>query len=146
MEKLCIDPKAVDLDRMIERGIHFHGHLGPFLVAGIRMGLLALEVLSSPGYFDIQAESETGTGPPLSCLTDGVQIGSGCTLGKGNIRVTEACRARVHFFDGTSARVTIELRPEIHRGFLEGELKKQCDLARQRPVEDLFSWDLQTSS
>lgn len=146
MEKLCIDPKTVDLDRMIEQGVHFHGHLGPFLVAGIRMGLLALEVLSSQGYFDIQAESETGTGPPLSCLTDGAQIGSGCTLGKGNIRVTEACLPRVHFFDSERRRVTIELRPEIHRRFLEGESGEQYKLARQRPVEELFSWDLQSSS
>jgi formylmethanofuran dehydrogenase subunit E len=145
LEKLRIDPEAVDLDRMIERGTYFHGHLGPFLIAGIRMGLLALKLLDSPGYFGLQAESETGTVTPLSCLTDGVQIGSGCTLGKGNIRVTERDQPRVHFYDQGGARVTIELRPEIHRGFLEGELSKRCDLARHRPIEELFFWSAQSS-
>lgn len=145
MDKLQIDPKTVDLDRMVERGICFHGHQGPFLIAGIRMGLLALEILGSPGYFDIQAESETGTVPPLSCLTDGVQIGSGCTLGKGNIQVTQARRPRVHFSAETGANVTIGIRPEIYRGFLEGESREQCSLARQSPAEELFEWNDQSS-
>ncbi len=43
METLKIDPRNVNPDEMIERGTHLHGHLEPFLVAGIRMGLLALE-------------------------------------------------------------------------------------------------------
>lgn len=146
MEKLRIDPEAVDLDLLIERGTQFHGHLGPFLIAGIRMGLLALEILGSPGYFDVQAKAETGTAPPLSCLADGVQIGSGCTLGKGNIRVTEMCRPRVHFFNNEGRRVTIELRPEIHLGFLEGESDEQCSLVRQKPVGELFLWETQASS
>lgn len=146
MQKLYLTPKTVDLDRMIERGTYFHGHLGPFLIAGIRMGLFALEILRSPGYFDLQAELETGTDPPLSCLTDGIQIGSGCTLGKGNIRVFEKCRPRVHFSNKAGARVTIELRPEIHRRFLEGESGEQCKLARQRPVGELLSCEVQSSS
>jgi len=47
LETLKIDPRTADLDDMIERGTHLHGHLGPFLVAGIHMGLLALDLLES---------------------------------------------------------------------------------------------------
>ncbi|MFO8034276.1 MAG: formylmethanofuran dehydrogenase subunit E family protein, partial [Candidatus Bipolaricaulota bacterium] len=85
METLSIDPREVDLQRMIERGVELHGHLGPYLVAGIRMGLLALELLESSGYFGLSAVSEAGREPPRSCLSDGIQIGSGCTAGKGNL-------------------------------------------------------------
>ncbi|MCK4580686.1 MAG: formylmethanofuran dehydrogenase subunit E family protein [Dehalococcoidia bacterium] len=141
METLRIDPKAVDLDRMIDRGIHLHGHRGPFLIAGIRMGLLALELLGNSGYFGLEAESETGTVTPLSCLTDGVQIGSGCTLGKGNIRVTDARRACVHFLDKSGRRVTIKLRPKIYEGFLNGRLEEQSEVARDKPREELFIWE-----
>ena len=74
-----VDPHSVDLDDVIARRVKLHGHLGPFLVVGIRMGLLALKLFSSPGYFGITAVSETGSRTPLSCLTDGIQLGSGCT-------------------------------------------------------------------
>ena len=141
METLTIDPQAIDLDGLIERGTHLHGHLGPFLIAGIRMGLLALELLGSSGYFGIQADSQTGTVTPLSCLTDGVQIGSGCTLGKGNIRVTDEHRPRVHFSDETGKRVTIELRPSILQGFLNGDLNEQAAIAREKAREELFVWE-----
>ena len=141
METLTIDPQAIDLDGLIERGTHLHGHLGPFLIAGIRMGLLALELLGSSGYFGIQADSQTGTVTPLSCLTDGVQIGSGCTLGKGNIRVTDEHRPRVHFSDETGKRVTIEVRPSILQGFLNGDLNEQAAIAREKAREELFVWE-----
>jgi len=141
VEKITIDPKTADVEELIERGTHLHGHLGPFLIAGIRMGLLALELLESPGYFGIQAESQTGTITPLSCLTDGVQIGSGCTLGKGNIRVTDARRPCVCFSDEKGARVTIELRPSIMQGFLSGGLKEQTAIAREKAKEELFVWE-----
>jgi len=130
------------MGQMIDRGIHLHGHRGPFLIAGIRMGLLALKLLESSGYFGIEAESETGTVTPLSCLTDGVQIGSGCTLGKGNIRVTDARRARVHFSDKSGRRVTIELHPEVEQEFRNGEPNKQSERTKHRPLEELFTWEI----
>ena len=141
METLTIDPQTVDIDELIERGTYLHGHLGPFLIAGIRMGLLALELLDSRGYFGIEAESQTGTITPLSCLTDGVQIGSGCTLGKGNIRVTDERRPLVHFSDEKCKRVTIELRPSIFQGFLNGDLNEQGAIAREKAREELFVWE-----
>lgn len=125
---------------MIERGIHLHGHRGPFLIAGIRMGLLALELLESPGYFGIEAKSETGTITPLSCLTDGVQIGSGCTTGKGNLRVTGERRPRVHFSTKDGRKVTIELRPNVMQEFREGEINEQSERTQRRPLEELFTW------
>ena len=141
METLRIDPETADLDRMIERGIDLHGHLGPFLVAGIRMGLLALDLLESPGYFGIDAESETGTVTPLSCLTDGIQIGSGCTTGKGNLRVTEAHRPRVHFSVKDGHKVTIELRSDVMQEFREGEINEESERTKRRPLEELFTWE-----
>jgi formylmethanofuran dehydrogenase subunit E len=138
VETLTLDPRTVDLDELIERGTHLHGHLGPFLIAGIRMGLLALELLGSSGYFGIEAESETGTITPLSCLTDGVQIGSGCTLGKGNIQVTDARCPRVHFSNKAGQRVTIELRPNVYEAFSNGGLTEQCAVARETPLKEMF--------
>jgi len=141
METLRIDPKTADLEAMITRGIHLHGHEGPFLIAGIRMGLLALELLGSPGYFGLSAQSYTGNTTPLSCLTDGIQIGSGCTTGKGNLTVIDGARPRARFTaeDGTS--VTIELSPAALEAFRQGELPLESKHARTMPAQELFVWE-----
>jgi len=72
----------LDLDALKE----FHGHLGPYLVAGARMGLIANEELSSDKlekYCIVRCSK-----PPMSCLIDGIQFTSGCTYGTGRIVAT----------------------------------------------------------
>lgn len=76
-----------NINNIVERGIKLHGHAGPYLNLGIRMGLLALDQLEAKGYFDLTAEIELEYRTPMSCLIDGLQISTGCTLGKGNIMV-----------------------------------------------------------
>ncbi|UCG45649.1 MAG: formylmethanofuran dehydrogenase subunit E family protein [Candidatus Bathyarchaeota archaeon] len=72
---------------LIETAADFHGHLGPYLVIGVRMGLLAKQVLNSDGSSGLSATVNTGSKPPLSCVADGIQVATGCTLGKGNIKI-----------------------------------------------------------
>lgn len=92
----------------------FHGHLGPYVVIGYRMGKLALLKLDSEGHFGLSAEVYSPLKPPRSCLIDGIQLGSGCTLGKGNITVEEAPEpARAVFTLSDGRKVTIVLRPEV---------------------------------
>jgi len=108
MKMNTIDPNNVSLKEMIERGIDFHGHLGPFLVLGIRMGLVGLREMGSLGYENIMVEAKTGTTPPLSCLVDGLQISTGCTLGKGNIITEPLGRAEATFLkDGHSLTLRV---------------------------------------
>jgi formylmethanofuran dehydrogenase subunit E len=64
----------------------FHGHLGPFIVLGYRMGRHALKKLGN-NPFSLNAEIHCSGITPESCIVDGVQLGSGCTLGKGNIKI-----------------------------------------------------------
>lgn len=146
MERITIDPTSVDLDAMIARGTLLHGHLGPFLVAGIRMGLLALELLGSPGYFGIRAESDAGSITPQSCLNDGIQIGSGCTAGKGNLAIVSsiAPQARFRTEDGTGVEIT--LRPQVVVGFRMGDIRAESEKMKTVPLEELFTWTKLSSS
>ena len=64
----------------------FHGHLGPFIVLGYRMGKFALKYFDDNPFALYATVYCSGT-TPESCLMDGVQIGSGCTLGKRNIEL-----------------------------------------------------------
>ena len=102
-----------DISDMIDRGIKFHGHAGPYLNLGIKMGLLALDILDVRGYFDLSAEVELEYCTPLSCLVDGLQISTGCTMGKGNIEVkNNPGIIRVQFKAGNKM-LLVTLKPEI---------------------------------
>lgn len=90
-----IDANMVSLPEELKLLKKFHGHLGPYVVVGYRMGGLARDKLEGK----LKAICFTGTKTPLSCIVDGVQFSSSCTLGKGNITVLEAGDARVQFMD-----------------------------------------------
>ncbi len=90
----------------------FHGHVGPYVVLGYRMGQLASEQLGSSA-FDKTVTVYTGTKPSLSCLIDGIQIGSGCTLGKGTVEVVDEKVAKAVFKGKVEGEVTITLKQEI---------------------------------
>jgi len=92
----------------------FHGHLGPYVVLGYRMGMIALERTGSRGHFEISAEVHSVLRPPRSCLIDGVQLGSGCTLGKRNISVEETAGPPFAIFTTSEGeRVTVRLLPGV---------------------------------
>jgi formylmethanofuran dehydrogenase subunit E len=77
----------------------FHGHLGPFIVLGYRMGRYAKEQFCNDP-FEMRAEVYCSGKTPESCIVDGVQIGSGCTFGKRNIEIVESPEIRVIFSTG----------------------------------------------
>ncbi|MGB6031466.1 MAG: nucleoside hydrolase [Bacteroidota bacterium] len=106
----------------------FHGHLGPYVVLGYRMGSEALVELRSDGHFGLSAEVHSILKPPQSCLIDGVQLGSGCTLGKRNISIRANKGAAWALFTSENGEtITIRLRSEIP-GLV-------ADLVRSRGVE-----------
>ena len=48
------DPKPRKLTPELEqRAIEFHGHDGPFMTIGLRMGITALEMLDVKGWFGL---------------------------------------------------------------------------------------------
>jgi formylmethanofuran dehydrogenase subunit E len=68
--------------------VRLHGHLGPWLVVGLRIGQRILADLDAEGFFDIRVEAIGPIAkPPARCLVDGLQYTTGATLGKDNIEV-----------------------------------------------------------
>ena len=95
--------------KQIER---FHGHLGPYAIIGYKMGEIANKTLGSDP-FSKKAVVWTGTTPPLSCIIDGLQMSSGCTLGKGNILVHPEGSPKVQFTNNDGKQIEITLKPSI---------------------------------
>lgn len=136
-----INVRRLKIEEVIERGIEFHGHLGPFLIAGIKMGHLALKELNSKGHNELRVLIETGTKPPLSCLVDGIQISTGCTTGKGNLKVIDKKKMRATFSKEKKS-IEIELRAEILR-MIDEEKDSYEETAKRlidMPEEEIFQW------
>lgn len=115
-----------------------HGHLGPFLALGVRAGLRAIEILGrSP--MEMLATVFLVRRVPYTCFLDGVQITTGCTLGKGNLRVLDGEGIRAHFTLGGRG-LGLEVKEEVLRE-AEAARGRQEELAwdfMARKLEDLF--------
>ena len=93
----------------------FHGHLGPYAVIGYRMGLAANREFGD-GAFKKIARVFSGSITPMSCMIDGIQLSSGCTMGKGNISVEEMGEPRAIFSDKEGSKsIEIALRDDVHQ-------------------------------
>jgi len=78
-----IDPKEY-----LEAGLKLHGHKCPAMPMGLRVGAAALNKLGVERAKDGQLTAlvEIGENHCATCFADGVQMITGCTFGKGNIR------------------------------------------------------------
>ncbi|MBM3314357.1 formylmethanofuran dehydrogenase [candidate division WOR-3 bacterium] len=100
------------METALRAAARFHGHLGPWLVLGLRAGAFAVRKLGGTP-FERRATVWCPEAPPCSCFLDGVQLSSGCTLGKANIhhiRAAGSCRA---VFARGRRRLALRLRPEV---------------------------------
>lgn len=106
-------PKSRKLSKeLLNRGIEFHGHGGAFLVVGLRMGLAALKQLNARGWFDLRCLVFLKLKPPDSCVVDGIQISTGCTMGKRNIEIEEGDGIEAEFTKDSS-RLRIALKQHL---------------------------------
>ncbi len=132
----------------LDRAEEFHGHLGPWLVVGMRVGQAALERVDARKYFGVRVEVAVPPAPPVSCLVDGLQLGTGATTGKANLVVSVADSPRVRvtntetgqsatitFPTGLAARLAAWLREEGDRAaarrVLEAPLEEICAIVTE---------------
>lgn len=105
------DRTLADVESFLPVLRDFHGHVGPYVIAGVRMGLLARRLLGCEPHFALEVEVRCPDAPPPSCALDGIQFASGCTLGKRNIRHTVAEGVSATFRERAGgAEVTVTLR------------------------------------
>jgi formylmethanofuran dehydrogenase subunit E len=105
-----------ELALVIGNAQKLHGHLGPFLVIGVRMGMIARKALSvaTDQCTSLRANVKVPLFPPFSCLLDGIQVSTSCTV--GNQRLTmenseEICVSFAKQNAGTAVKIT--LKPKI---------------------------------
>jgi len=72
--------------------VKLHGHLGPFLVVGVRMGGAAKRVFNQDARdsFRFRITAKIPLVIPFSCAIDGIQATTHCTLGNQRLRIENA--------------------------------------------------------
>ncbi len=129
-----IKPRVLD-ESQLKAASEFHGHSGPFLVLGLRVGQLALRLLDARGYFDLSCVVETRWSPPQSCIIDGIQFSTGCTMGKHNIEIIERGGGIIAVFSKGEKSLRIQVKPSILRSIS----KAFRDKTTERLIKDILS-------
>ena len=117
----------------------FHGHLGISVTLGLRMGAIGRRTFGH--WKGLRATVRTVPTPPMMCVVDGVQVGSACTMGKGNIAVEAAAEPAVTF-EKDGRRLTISLKPGL-RQKVDAEMSHERELERSLfyftlPEQEIF--------
>ncbi len=122
-----------ELGEILEKAVDLHGHLGPFLVLGIRMGLIGLRELGTKrGNQKLRVTVLTKPSVPFSCVLDGVQASTKCTIGNRKLKLRNSLRtvsAKFQILEVNTVTVTLypAKREELeklllkHVGFQEVE-------------------------
>jgi len=138
-----------DLDSIVREAVDFHGHLGPFLVIGVRMGLIGLrELKTTRGNPKLKATSISKLTVPFSCAIDGIQVTTQCTVGNGKLKLKGAQETvSAEFKLNRERQVTVTLKPtkfeELKRSMPKSARSyKNIQLARDvasSPEKELFT-------
>jgi formylmethanofuran dehydrogenase subunit E len=109
----------IDARTFFDAGLQLHGHKCPAMPLGLRAGAAAMNRLGVERSQDKQllALVELGDDHCAHCFGDGVQMITGCTFGKGNIRKLGYGKFGITLVDKTTGRA-VRVVP-----LAEGQLK-----------------------
>ena len=116
----------------IKEAERFHGHLGPYLILGILAGEIALKKLKCKKYFGLQVKVWGVNKKPKSCLIDGLQLSTGATYGKGNIKKFSAAHIKIEIIASEKKKkIIFRLKDNLVRKLEELKTHKDSELFAQ---------------
>lgn len=148
MPGCTISPEVLEAARC------FHGHWCPGLATGIRIAEMALMEVGASTDEEIIAIAECD-----NCAVDAVQFLTGCTVGKGNLRVENVGKTAFRFYrrrDGKAVRIIRKPRPaggeedpalallreKYVAGTLSSEEERHHALLRERQCDSIMDAEL----
>ncbi len=119
-----------EIPSLIENAAKLHGHLGPFLVIGVRMGEMAKRHLDVDDKSSrrLQASIKTPLFTPFSCVIDGIQATTSCTVGNQKLKIEKSTKEITARFKLQSSDKTmkISVNPKVAETLIE-EMSKGAD-------------------
>jgi formylmethanofuran dehydrogenase subunit E len=122
--------KIKEIPRLIADAAKLHGHFGPFLVIGVRIGETAKSHLDIDGSTShrLQVNVKTPLSTPFSCIIDGIQASTTCTVGNQRLRIEKSTKEITASFTLQSANKAIKIlvNPEVIEDLVK-EMSKGAD-------------------
>ncbi len=129
----------------LEEAASFHGHLGPFLTIGYLAGKMATELLKPRDIHDMKAIVSLPLKTPFSCIIDGVQCSSRCTLGKLNIKVRNSEKVTIIFENRDGGRIELQVKEDVIERCLTLSMEEAVKWLLSLKREEIFKANLQLS-
>ena len=121
-----------ELMSIIKKAADFHGHLGPFLVMGVRMGLIGVRQLGVKENDEkLLVTAMLRNSVPFSCVIDGIQVATKCTIGNRKLMLKSSSEIAARFELPSRQQVTVTVNPATF-----GRLKKEL-LSENVPLEEV---------
>ena len=106
---------------LLEKAAEFHSHLGPFLVIGVRIGLIGLRKIGRHDVDQLTINLSLPLHVPFSCIIDGLQVSTHCTVGNQKLILSDSDSVQARFMrENNRVEVTIGLNKSMFE-----ELKSQ---------------------
>ena len=132
----------------IRNAENLHGHLGPFLVIGVRIGMLA-KGISNANTWESNKLRVTARLPlltPFSCILDGIQATTQCTVGNQRLTIENSQAQIIVYFkqqnsnNALSVHVNPKILDEIKNRYSKGASNEELawEIASM-PENDLFT-------
>ena len=136
------------LDAILKKAEEFHGHLGPFVTLGVRMGLIGLrELRVKRNEEKLRATAMLEYSVPFSCVIDGIQVATKCTIGNKKLRLRSSSGITARFELQRGEQVTVAVNPAaferlknklLSENVPPEEVRKLAQLVASMPEEELF--------
>jgi formylmethanofuran dehydrogenase subunit E len=136
------------IQQVIRQASKFHGHLGAFLVIGVRMGRLAQELLRKPlsEPLILRTTLKVPLEVPYSCTIDGIQLTTHCTVGNRRLSLEDSREQILGRFTvkGSDQILTVSVNPEVVNDLLnmrkQGVSNEQlAEHVSVMPIKQLFT-------
>lgn len=109
---------------LLEKAINLHGHLGPFLVLGLKMSLIAQERLGSRPQ---KCLVKTVRRKPYLCAVDGVRA----VFGEIQIIVLDGEGLTIKFMGANNRGVEIKVKSDLVKKYVEAPWEKCEEYAEE---------------
>jgi len=133
---------------LLSKAEEFHGHMGPFLVIGVRMGLIGIRELGAKrNDEELYVTAMVKASVPFSCFVDGIQVATHCTIGNRKLRLKRSSGIAARFELQNGGQVTVRVNPAAFGRLKDGllaeesspeEVQKLVEIIASMPEEELF--------
>lgn len=136
------------LDAILRKAEEFHGHLGPFLTLGVRIGLIGIgELKVKRNDEKLRVTAMLKYSVPFSCVVDGIQVATKCTIGNKKLRLRSSSGIAARFELQRGEQITVSVNPTaferlknelLSENVPPKEVRKLAHLVASMPEEELF--------